>query len=69
MIDDELLVPFVTDVAYGILFFTGITLYVATEYSVFSIGFTSGAMLGYAINTASHMAGFSINTKAVDDDS
>lgn len=66
MFDEDLLVPLVTDVAYGILLLGGIISYTITGQS-FSIGLTIGAALGYAIHTAAHMLGYSVNTELVDD--
>lgn len=66
MFDDELLVPLITDFAFGFVFMTGIGLYILSDLRSIAIAFTIGTMVGYTIHTAAHMAGYSINTNLVD---
>jgi len=66
MFDDELLVPLVTDIAFGLTFLVGIGFYILSDLRSIAIAFTIGTMVGYTIHTAAHMVGYSINTNLVD---
>jgi len=66
MLEDKLLVPLITDIAFGITFMLGIVAYLVSNDSWLPIVFTIGVMIGYAIHTASHMLGYSVNTNLVD---
>jgi hypothetical protein len=65
---DEMLVPLVSDVAYGLLLLVAVVAYLTFGYNGYVGGYSIGVSLGYAVHTGSHMLGYSINTNVTDDD-
>ena len=62
-----LLVPLISDVAFGILLLSAIVVYAVTGFNWFLGGYVVGLTLSYAVHVGSHMFGYSVNTKFTDD--
>jgi len=63
MLDDDLLVPLVSDLTFGVLLLTTLVVNYLLGSNSFVIGIAVGVSMGYAIHTAVHMMGYSVNSK------
>lgn len=61
------LVPFVTDLTYGLLMISGITIAQLTGWGP-AIGYMIGICIGYAVHAGSNMASFSTTVADGSDD-
>jgi len=62
-----LLVPLISDIAFGILLLSAIIVYAVTGFNLFLGGYVVGIVLSYAVHVGAHMFGYSVNTKFTDD--
>jgi hypothetical protein len=64
---NKLLVPFISDIAFGLLLLSAIVTYAVTGFNWLIGGYTIGVTLSYAVHVGSHMFGYSVNAKFTDD--
>lgn len=64
---DELLIPLISDVVYGILLLSAVVAYLVVGFHWYIAGYAVGVALGYAIHAGSHMLGYSVNTAFSDE--